>query len=112
MSVVHNIASEFDTAPSAAIACIATHDGPVFVDLDETLYLRNSTEDFIDLARPGLVAALLLRLLEVIRPWRWSGGEATRDIWRVRLIATLFPWVRFRWARKVRVLARIFGNTQ
>ena len=112
MSVVHSIASEFDTAPSAAIACIAAHDGPVFVDLDETLYLRNSTEDFIDLARPGIVAALLLRLLEVIRPWRWSGGDVTRDIWRVRLIATLFPWVRFRWARKVRVLARIFGNAQ
>jgi hypothetical protein len=106
-----NSASPYDNAPSAAIDSIAAHDGPVFVDLDETLYLRNSTEDFIDLARPRLVAALLMRLLEAMRPWRWSGGEATRDVWRVRLVMTLFPWVRWRWARKVGAFARSFGNT-
>src|SRR5215471_10352271 len=111
MSAVRPVASQYDTAPEAAIDWIAAHEGPVLVDLDETLYLRNSTEDFIDLARPGLVAALLLRLLEVIRPWRWSGGESTRDIWRVRLIMLLFPWVRFRWTRRVNELARNFGNT-
>ena len=112
MSVVQQIPCEFDTTPTTALACIAAHDGPVFVDLDETLYLRNSTEDFIDLARPGVVAALLLRVLDLIEPWRWSGGETTRDLWRVRLVVTLFPWVRLRWARHVRGLAQGFGNTQ
>jgi hypothetical protein len=112
MSVVEQSTSEFDAAPSTALACIAAHEGPVFVDLDETLYLRNSTEDFIDLARPGFIAALLLRGLDVVKPWRWSGGEPTRDIWRVRLVVGIFPWVRFRWARKVRGLAQIFGNAQ
>lgn len=112
MSVVEQIESEFDATPRAALASIAAHEGPVFVDLDETLYLRNSTEDFLDLARPRLIAALLLRFLDVLKPWRWSGGQATRDIWRVRLVLALFPWVRFQWARKVGDLARDFGNTE
>ncbi len=112
MSTLEQTASEFDTVPSVALARIAAHDGPVFVDLDETLYLRNSTEDFIDLARPGFIAALLLRGLDVIKPWRWSGGEMARDLWRVRLVMTLFPWVRFQWPRRVRRLAPAFGNRQ
>src|SRR5262249_38744088 len=101
MCSAERIASQYDVGPGAGLDSIATHAGPVFVDLDETLYLRNSTEDFIDLARPGLIAALLLRLLDVIKPWRWSGGDTTRDVWRVRLILALFPGVRFRWARAV-----------
>ena len=112
MSRADQVASEFDTTPTDAIACMVAHEGPVFVDLDETLYLRNSTEDFIDLARPGLIAALLLRLLDVLEPWRWSGGRTTRDVWRVRLVMAFFPWIRSQWARKVSTLARVFGNTQ
>jgi len=103
--------SPFDSAPSAAIDSLGAHEGPVFVDLDETLYLSNSTEDFINLARPGLVAAILLRLLDLLRPWRWSGGYPTRDVWRVRLVVAFFPWVRWRWARKVKAFAQRFGNT-
>ena len=37
---------------------IAAHRGPVIVDFDETLYLRNSTEDFLDSARPGWLAKI------------------------------------------------------
>ena len=39
--------------PDPVIEAILTHRGPVLLDLDETLYLRNSTEDFIDSARPA-----------------------------------------------------------
>jgi hypothetical protein len=46
-------------------AAIRAHERPVLVDLDETLYLRNSTEDFIDCAWPGPLALLLLWVLEV-----------------------------------------------
>src|SRR5690606_33225978 len=61
------------------IARLQTHDGPVVVDLDETLYLHNSTEEFIGLAVPGLIAAYVLRLLDLARPWRWTGGPKCRD---------------------------------
>jgi hypothetical protein len=99
-----------DVSPEAAINAIVSHGGPVLLDLDETLYLRNSTEDFIDSVRPRLPALMLMRMLDVIKPWRWTGGETTRDVWRVRLVATCFPWIRSRWKRRVPGLAKDFTN--
>jgi hypothetical protein len=99
-----------DVSPEAAISAILSHGGPVLLDLDETLYLRNSTEDFIDSARPRLPALLLMRMLDAVKPWRWTGGETTRDVWRVRLIATCFPWTVKRWKNQVTGLAKNFTN--
>src|ERR1700692_4515255 len=102
--------SSFEASPANAIAAILAHDGPVLVDLDETLYLRNSTEDFIDCARPGLLALVLLRVLDLISPWRMIGGEQTRDVWRVRIISFLLPWTRWRWRSRVGRLAERYAN--
>jgi len=49
-------------------------------------------------------------MLDVIGPWRWTGGEATRDVWRVRLISTCFPWTGNRWKNRVVGLAKNFTN--
>ena len=100
----------YGTPAEAAIAAVKSHAEPLLLDLDETLYLRNSTEDFIDTASPGLLALLLLRVLDVIKPWRWTGGEATRDVWRVRLIASCFPWIWGSWRRRTATLARQHAN--
>ncbi|WP_028006601.1 HAD family hydrolase [Solimonas flava] len=100
----------YDASSAEALAALRLHQGPVLLDLDETLYLRNSTEDFLDSARPGLLALLLLRLLDLLQPWRWSGGEATRDVWRVRLLLTLMPWTGSLWRRRVAALALAHGN--
>jgi len=94
-----------------SIAAVLTHPGPVLLDFDETLYLRNSTEDFIDSARPALLALLLLRLLDFVQPWRWTGGEQTRDVWRVRCILLFFPWTRWLWMRRIDSLATEAANT-
>lgn len=99
-----------DVSPETALVALLSHSGPVLLDLDETLYLRNSTEDFIDCARPGLLALLLMRILDVVKPWRWTGGEATRDVWRVRTISTLLPWTVRRWERRAAELAGQFAN--
>ncbi len=99
-----------DAAPELAIAAILAYDGPVLLDLDETLYLRNSTEDFIDSARPGLLALVLMRVLDVIKPWRWTGGEATRDVWRVRSVSVFLPGTERSWKRRVDGLAADFAN--
>lgn len=96
--------------PDSVIDTVRAYPGPILLDLDETLYLRNSTEDFIDTARPALLALLTMRLLDVIEPWRWTGGIETRDVWRVRCIMTLFPWTRFRWKSRVHVLAATAAN--
>lgn len=92
-------------SPGAALDAIRAHDGPLLVDLDETLYLRNSTEDFIDCARPGLLALVLLRFLDALKPWRLSGGIDTRDNWRVCIISSCFPGTGWRWRAKVHCLA-------
>lgn len=100
----------YDASPQTAIDTILAYTGPVLLDLDETLYLRNSTEDFIDSAYPRLPALLLMRALDVIKPWRWTGGEATRDIWRVRFITSCLPWSNKRWQRRVTGLAKDYTN--
>ena len=100
----------YDAPPDVALAAVLVHDGPVLVDFDETLYLRNSTEDFIDCAQPAFLASLLLRVLDVLVPWRLTGGIDTRDIWRVCAISTLFPWTHWRWRARIAVLAKHYVN--
>jgi hypothetical protein len=104
--------SAYDAGPDEAIEAIGQHDGPLFVDLDETLYLGNSTEDYLNLACPALLALLILRALDALRPWRWTGGESTRDTWRIIAIRTLLPWTQWRWHRHVGRLAAEYCNRQ
>ena len=102
----------YTASPDAALEAVRGYEGPLLVDLDETLYLRNSTEDFIDCARPGLLALLLLRFLDMLKPWRLTGGNGTRDNWRVCAISTLFPWTARRWRAKVPILADRYLNRE
>ncbi len=104
------VVTPHDVSPETAISAILDHGGPILLDLDETLYLRNSTEDFIDSAQPRLVALLLMRTLDIFKPWRWTGGEVTRDVWRVRLISLCLPWTQPRWKKQVTGLATHFTN--
>src|ERR1700676_1004661 len=99
-----------EAEPKAALEALLHHNGTLLLDLDETAYLSNSTEDFLDSASPGIAALLLLRLLDAIRPWRWTGGEATRDLWRVRLVSAFIPWIGILWRRRVKSLAAQFAN--
>jgi hypothetical protein len=94
-----------------AITAVLEYRGPVLIDLDETLYLRNSTEDFIDSARPALLALILMRILDLLEPWRWTGGIHTRDVWRIRCIMAVFPWTQRYWNVRVRALAAEAANT-
>ncbi len=102
--------SAYDTHPDVACRAIETHRGPVLVDLDETLYLRNSTEDFLDSAWPGPLAFLLVRLLDLLRPWRLTGGLQTRDVWRVAAICIVLPWSLPAWRRTAKRLGREASN--
>jgi hypothetical protein len=93
-----------------AVAIARDHPGTVIVDLDETLYLRNSTEQFIALATPGIIAAFLLRIIDTLGPWRWTGGSDCRDNWRVMLVIIMFPWTLMRWQRFCLTEAPYFVN--
>ena len=102
--------SAFDSTPEDALQAIKTHRGAVLVDLDETLYLRNSTQDFIGSAWPRPLAFMLIKLLDLLKPWRLTGGEPTRDVWRVAAIMILMPWSLWAWSNRARKLGREFSN--
>ena len=74
---------------------------PLVLDFDETYWLRNSTEAFLDSVRPAWPAALLLALLDILKPWRLLPGPEQDHVWRdwlrVLTITVLFPWSLWRW---------------
>jgi hypothetical protein len=87
---------------------------PVIVDFDETLWLRNSTETFLDVSRPRWLVVALLLLVDALRPWAWRrrprAYEVERDWWRVRLVAWLLPWTLPRWRRLAPTVAVRHAN--
>lgn len=82
-----------------ALRRASRHEGPVIVDLDETLYLQNTTEDFVGAAVPGYAARAVMSLLSLALRLSRRDDRALRDLWRVRLVMILFPWTRRRWHR-------------
>lgn len=91
----------FDVSPQDAVTTLERHDGPIIVDLDETLYLRNSTTEFLNTVRPRLLAYLVVKLIDVVRPWRGRGDQShtQRDMWRVRGVLVCAPWSLLLWRR-------------
>ncbi|BDY04588.1 HAD family hydrolase [Ferrimonas sp. YFM] len=86
---------------------------PLFIDVDDTLWLSNSTEQFIASVQPSLLVALFLQLMDLLQPWRWfSGAEHRhyRDLYRVKALLMLFPWSRKMWASRVRQLGPEYLN--
>jgi hypothetical protein len=68
----------------------------VFVDFDYSLFLSNSTEEFLNSAKPAFIAVLILKLLAIVRPWfllsRDRGYFIWRDAIRVWTILIFMPW--------------------
>lgn len=99
-----------DRHPDETLAAVEKFGGEVLLDLDETLYLRNSTEDFINCAAPGLPVLIGLRILDLLKPWLLTGGIDSRDWWRVRLSLLLCPWIGLLWRRRVKTLGAQHRN--
>ncbi len=99
----------------AALAEVAD-DTLVVVDFDETLFLRNSTELFLDSARPAVLAAVLSHVLGFVKPWRFSrrygDGFAMGDWLRVLLVVCCLPWIVWRWRTLAPSLAKAFLNPE
>lgn len=89
----------------------AGENTPLIVDLDETLLLRNSTEEYLDSIWPRALGAVLLYALDVLKPWNWLPrsvrGEKSRDWMRVLTATVLFPWTLMLWSKRAaRLVAR------
>lgn len=88
-------------------------DAPIVVDFDETLWLRNSTEEFLDSVRPRWLAAMVLQLLGFTQPWRlMQRGKPNhyRDWIRVAAVLLVAPWSLWLWRRKAAELGPRFVN--
>ncbi|MEB3182453.1 MAG: haloacid dehalogenase-like hydrolase [Nostocaceae cyanobacterium] len=89
-----------------------TDGTPVIVDFDETLLLRNSTEEYLNSLQPRAIAVVLLLVLEKLKPWSWLPGirAEARDWLRVVLATLLFPWTLLLWQKRARELAETQSN--
>lgn len=103
-----------DPADQVQRALRATTPQVVLVDFDETLWLRSSTEAFLHSVRPQIAAVVLLRGLDVLRPWRLLPGQRQlfvyRDWLRVLLVVTLMPWSLLQWRRHAAALGPRWRN--
>ncbi|MEH2245607.1 haloacid dehalogenase-like hydrolase [Nostoc sp.] len=95
-----------ETAPDSTL---------ILVDLDETLFLRNSTQEYLNTLQPRVLGWLLLTLLNFLKPWNWLPGkikgEVSRDWMRVLVATLLFPWTIILWQWRTKQLAQAYGNT-
>ncbi|MFN6463110.1 MAG: haloacid dehalogenase-like hydrolase, partial [Nostoc sp. DedVER02] len=107
----------YDTSVREVISIIdRTPDDstPIIVDLDETLFLRNSTQEYLDTLRPRILGYLLLTLLNFLKPWSFLPGkikgEVSRDWVKVFVATLLFPWTVILWRWRAKELAQVYGN--
>lgn len=90
--------------PEAVLAAPSVQGtAPLFLDFDETLWLRNSTEEFLRWAAPGGLARRALWLVEKYGPWRIARKRwwrmHLRDWMRVGIVVLVRPGVLRAWAR-------------
>lgn len=96
------------SSPEQALDCLAhiNHPTVAVLDFDTTLFLRNSTEEYLDILKPQAFGAIFLLVLDQIKPWRWLpktiGGVESRDWVRVVLATLFFPWTWFLWRKRLR----------
>lgn len=87
---------------------------PLIVDLDETLFLRNSTEEYLNNLQPRFLGAVLLIALDVLKPWHWLPksirGDQSRDWIRVVIATVLFPWSLVLWSKHAKKLTTVHKN--
>lgn len=93
---------------------LSLEDRVVLVDFDETLFLRNSTEEYLNSLQPRSLGAILLIALDILKPWnRLPGqlkGEISRDWCRVVIGTLLFPWTLLLWPSRAKKLIKNYTN--
>ncbi|SDJ42003.1 hypothetical protein SAMN04488540_10812 [Ferrimonas sediminum] len=107
----------FHHSPELALQRLAKlpDSTPLLVDVDDTLWLRNSTEMFLASVAPKLLISIVLQLLDLLRPWRWIGGKDHRhyrDLIRIRVVLFLAPWAKIQWQKQAVELGGRYLNRE
>jgi hypothetical protein len=96
------------------IITTAADNPPIIIDLDETIFLRNSTEEYLNTLQPRVLGWLLLTFLNFIKPWNFLPGkikgDVSRDWVRVVVATLIFPWTLILWQWQAKKLAQRYAN--
>ncbi len=111
------IMTQAEESPERALEAIkaADTDNPIIVDFDETLFLRNSTEEYLNAVYPRTAGAFLLTGLKALKPWRLlpkrlRDDKISRDWFLVVAVTFLFPWTLLVWQSRAKNLAQKYWN--
>ncbi len=84
------------------------------IDFDETLFLRNSTEEYLSNIKPQFIGNLFLLFLDKLKPWNFLPqslrGDESRDWVRVLLATIVFPWTWLLWQGRAKHLMEAYEN--
>jgi len=94
----------------------AAADSPIVVDFDETLFLRNSTEEYLRSIYPRTLGAGFIFANKILKPWRLlpqrlKDNDISKDWFLVVVATLLFPWTALVWQYRAKKLARQYCNT-
>lgn len=106
-----------EAPPESALKAVRSADpeSPIIVDFDETLFLRNSTEEYLDSAYPKPMGALLLMSIKALKPWRLlpealRSDKTAKDWCLVVAVTLLMPWTLLVWHWRARAIAVAHWN--
>ena len=90
-------------------------DSFVIVDLDETLFLRNSSQAYLNCAYPRIVGLILLLAVKATKPWRclpapFNQNSVFRDWCLIVTVTVVLPWTWFVWRSRAKDLAKTYCN--
>lgn len=93
---------------------ISSKSKVLILDFDHTLFLSNSTEEYLDSARPKVVCALLLTLIDWLKIWKIFPGDQKRLVYRdpirVIIISVLLPWTYILYLSRASYLSKKYIN--
>lgn len=106
MAAIETDTSRPDEAPALeqlrADLSAAAAAGRIYLDFDHTVFLWNSTEAFLNEARPSGLLGPLLKVVSGFVPWKFIGKNGYfiwRDAIRLMLVMLLAPWTAGRFRR-------------
>jgi len=88
----------------------------LIVDLDETLFLRNSSQAYLDCVYPRVLGFPFFLGIKALKPWRllpapFNQNSVVRDWFLIVAATLLFPWTPFVWRSRAVALATTHCNT-
>ena len=116
MVLIEKTTSQLVSSPVQAVEAVQSAvEHLIILDFDETLFLRNSTEAYLDAIYPRPLGALYLLVAKLTRPWRWLSrhskeNDISRDWFFVLFATLLFPWTPLVWRFKAKRLAQAHWN--